>query len=109
MMAYDQKIVLTNYLAMPDKLPANPNGWSRKMVLHMNFGGGKNGGKSATFAVFMPDKGATPIGYQYDTRKGGLTGFTLPGVKPVMTWPELCSIWPIWIERARKKQKSAAK
>lgn len=76
-----------------DQLPESPAGWSRRMTLHLNYG---SDGGAATFDIYDPDDKKTPIGYQYDTRKGGLTGFTLPGVEGVMTWPELRAKWPEW-------------
>ena len=73
---------------MTDKLtlPEKPVGWTRRMNLHLNFG---SEGGAATFDIFDPNGEKAPFGYQYDTRKGGLTGFTVPGVEGVMTWGEL--------------------
>jgi hypothetical protein len=48
------------------------------MVMHMNFG---SAGGAATFTVHDPDGKQAEFGYQYDTRKGGRTGFTLDGIK----------------------------
>ena len=90
-----------NYAALPDALPEKPTGWTRRMTMHLNFGSGKG---AATFEVANEHGEKMPIAYQYDTRKGGLTGFTLPGVKPCMTWDQLRKIWPRWIARARAKQ-----
>lgn len=67
-------------------LPEQPRGWTRRMALHLNFG---SDGGGATFDVFTPSGKQAPFGYQYDTRKGGLTGFTVPGVDGVMSWAEL--------------------
>lgn len=78
-------------MTLPDSLPDKPEGWTRKMLLHMNFG--KEGG-AARFSIYDPDGTEMPFGYQYDTRKGGLTGFTAPGIDDVMTWAELRERWP---------------
>lgn len=77
------------------ELPEKPTGWTRHMVMHMNFG--EEGG-AATFRIKDPDGNDAPFGYKYDTRKEGLTGFTLPNVKGVMTWAELRAKWPEWIK-----------
>ena len=77
------------------ELPEHPTGWTKRMSMHMNFG--PDGG-AASYTI-KDDTGAdTPIGYQYDTRALGLTGFTLPGVEGVMTWPQLRAKWPEWME-----------
>lgn len=78
---------------LPKELPENPHGWTKRMSVHMNFG--EAGG--AAYYTIKDDKGAEmPIGYQYDTRALGLTGFTLPGIKGVMTWAELRAKWKEW-------------
>jgi hypothetical protein len=94
-----------DYRTMPDELPENPKGWTQELIVHLNFGGA---GGSASYKIVMPDKTVTPIFYEYDTRKGGSKGFSLPGIKSLMSWKELRSIWPTWIDRARKKQATAA-
>jgi hypothetical protein len=90
---------------LPKELPNKPAGWRRRMVMHLNFVGGK---ASATFEVLDEKGNVTPIGYQYDTRKGGLTGFTLPGLDPVMSWDELRAIWPTFVERKEAEAKARA-
>lgn len=79
---------------MSNELPETPKGWTRKMVFHLNYG---DAGGAATFEVFDSNGDITPIGYQYDTRKGGLTGFTLPGCDGVLSWVELRARWPEWL------------
>jgi hypothetical protein len=93
-----------NYAALPDSLPEKPTGWTRQMLMHLNFGGA---GGAASYEVKNQSGETMPIGYQYDTRKGGFSGFTLPGVKTCMSWDELREIWPRWIARARAKQAAA--
>lgn len=77
----------------PQALPEKPQGWTKQMLMHMNFG--EDGG-AATYEICDPDGNKAPFGYQYDTRKGGLTGFTLPGIEGVMTWAQLRAKWPEW-------------
>ena len=84
---------------LPKELPKEPSGWTKKMIIHMNFGAK---GGSAAFEVCNPAGEVMPIGYQYDTRKGGQTGFSLPGIDPLMTWPELCEMWPTWLKKHEK-------
>ena len=79
----------------PKELPKKPVGWTRKMTLHMNFG---SEGGAGTFDVFDPDGHMVEFGYQYDTRKDGLTGFSLPDIEGVLTWTQLRAKWPEWIK-----------
>lgn len=84
--------------ALPAELPEKPEGWTKHMQMHMNFG--RDGG-CASYTIKDERHLKMPIGYQYDTRKGGLTGFTLPDVDGVMSWNELRAAWPDWL-KARK-------
>lgn len=86
---------------LPKELPKDPKGWRREMVMHLNFGHGKNGGGAATFKIKDASGAETPIGYQYDTRKGGQNGFSLPGIEPLMSWNELREMWPVWLEKQK--------
>lgn len=83
----------------PDALPEKPEGWKQKMLMHMNFG---SDGGAATFELFDSAGRKMPIGKQYDTRKGGLSGFTLDGIDGALTWKQLREAWPAWI--ASKKE-----
>jgi len=83
----------TKRVGLPKELPASPEGWTRRMQMHLNFG---EGGGAATFSILDDEGHAMPITYQYDTRKRGLTGFTLPNHEGVMTWEELRAAWPEW-------------
>jgi hypothetical protein len=76
------------------ELPEKPEGWTRKMQMHLKF---QDGG-AATFDIFDPQGEKALFGYQYDTRPGGLTGYVLPGIKEVMTWRQLRNAWPEWIK-----------
>lgn len=62
--------------------------------MHMNFG---SAGGAATYEIRDPDGKPTGITYQYDTREGGLPGFTLDGIEEVMTWVRLREVWPAWV------------
>lgn len=78
----------------PQALPEKPQGWTKQLLMHMNFG---EAGGAAIYEISDPDGNKAPFGYQYDTRKGGLTGFTLPDVEGVMTWAQLRAKWPEWV------------
>jgi len=67
-------------------LPEKPEGWTRKMTLHMNFG---SDGGMGVYDVFDHEGRKAPFGYKYDTRKGGTTGFFCSDADGVMTWMEL--------------------
>lgn len=70
----------------PD-LPANPNGfYLREPVMHTTFEDGNSAGK---YALVDLNGQPMPFGYEFDTRKGGLTGFTVQGVEDTMTWDQL--------------------
>jgi hypothetical protein len=90
-----------DYISMPDELPEKPEGWTQTLTCHMNMGRGNH---AATYEIHDSRGNVMPISYQY-TKSGRERGFTLPGVKPLMTWPELREIWKIWIKRARAKQR----
>lgn len=83
------------------ELPEKPDGWKREMVMHLNFG---SAGGSAIYKVFNDKGDLMPIGYQYDTSEGGLTGFTLPHIEhEVYTWEELRKKWKEWIKSNGKE------
>ena len=67
-------------------LPEKPEGWTRKMLMHMNFG---SDGGLGVYDVFDPEGRKAPFCYKYDTRKGGTTGFFCSNADGVMTWAEL--------------------
>lgn len=67
-------------------LPAVPTGWTKHLLMHLNFG---EAGGAATYEIKDPDGNVAPFGYQYDTRPGGVTGFTHPDHKGAMTWARL--------------------
>ncbi len=68
------------------ELPETPAGFTRKMTLHINYG---VAGGAGFYDVMDPDGKIMPFTYQYDTRKGGKTGFVLSGVDGILTWDEL--------------------
>jgi len=74
----EEHIVLT-------ELPEVPFGWTKRMECHFNYG--RDGG-AATYSIF-DDKGRrTNIGYAYDTRGEGESGFYVHGSR-LMPWKEL--------------------
>lgn len=86
--------------ALPAELPEKPEGWKRRQNLHMKVQGGGIG----IYTVYDPSGRSMPFGYQYDTSKGGLTGFTLPDIDGVMGWTELRREWPKYLERTAPKE-----
>lgn len=86
-----------------EQLPERPIGWTKRMKMHLNFGAD---GGAATFEIRDPDGIVAPFGYQYDTRKDGKTGFTLPGFDAPMTWSELRHRYSGW--RAKKAPNAQA-
>lgn len=75
-------------------LPEKPEGFTRRMTMHLNFG---SEGGLGTYECFYPNGDKAEFWYQYDTRKGGLTGFCLPGDdERAMTWAELREELPKW-------------
>jgi hypothetical protein len=83
------------------ELPEKPNGWTKTLCMHMNFG---SEGGAATYTVRNAEGEETPIGYQYDTRKGGQTGFSLPDSETLITWTELRAEWPKYLARTRSQE-----
>lgn len=80
----------------PATLPADAKGYTRRLKMHMNFG--PEGG-AATYSIHDPAGAETPIAYQYDTRKGGVTGYSLPGVERAFKrWSDLVAYWPAFVK-----------
>lgn len=95
---------------IPAELPEKPEGWTRKMTLHMSF---EDGG-TACFCVIDPEGRETCIAYQYDTRKATpaipasgkrkakpgfepmATGFHVPAARTEVfsKWADLHAAWP---------------
>lgn len=92
----------TDYFAMPNELPEKPAGWTRKFVMHLNFGS-KQGGV-CSYEILDGNGRSMPFAYQSSAKQG--TGFILPGVAPLLSWKDLREIWPKWILKARNKQTS---
>lgn len=80
----------------PAELPEKPEGWTQRMVMHLNFG---EAGGAATYTIHDETGADTGIGYAYDTRPGGYKGFTLPGVQGVLTWQQVRAEWPEYLQR----------
>jgi hypothetical protein len=91
--ALDGRAVLETAPAMPsitlDALPETPEGWTMRMSIHLNFGGGKG---AASYDVLDGDgRKVEHIGFGYDSRPGGGRGFFLYADEPrgYLTWPKL--------------------
>lgn len=90
----------------PLSLPEKGEGLTRKMQSHLNFG---DAGGAGLYLILDETGRQMPFQYQYDTRKGGLTGYSfLNGpADQVMSWTELREAWPEWLEVEGKKLKEA--
>lgn len=85
---------------LPETLPARPEGFTRKLETHFNYGAQ---GGVGLYSVYSPTGKRMPFGYQYDTRAGGLTGLSLPDVDGVFTWAELVEFWPKYLKGETKR------
>lgn len=93
-------------------LPDVPNGWTKRIGMHLNFG---IKGGAATYTVHDPDDEPTPIGYQYDTRKGGESGFTIAEVNEIngdirlfKRWADVVAYWPEYVARLAAAEPSSS-
>ena len=91
-----------DYSECPDELPERPVGWKRKLTMHMKFADGG----AAAYEVFDENSRPMPIDFQYDTSRGGETGFSLRGVPVVMSWEQLRVRWIDWIAERKKNDKA---
>ena len=76
--AEKQFVVLT-------ELPETPVGWTKRMEVHLNYG---RAGGAATYSIFDEQGRKTNIGYAYDTRGEGESGFFIHG-SGLMPWAQL--------------------
>ena len=67
-------------------LPEKPEGWTKRMVCHLNFG---RAGGSASYDVFDAEGRKAPFGWGCDSRKGGGRGFYVPECDGYLTWDEV--------------------
>lgn len=84
-------------IGLPATLPSDGKGFSKRMVIHMNFG--EDGG-AANYTVHDADGNLMPITHQYDTRKkdANPTGYFLDGVEQCFSkWADLAAYWPEFI------------
>src|SRR5581483_1842913 len=80
-------------------LPEIPTGWTKRLTMHMSFARHRGMGQ---YIVFNEKGEEMPIGWQYDTRDDGETGFFIIGrekCSPVVSWPVLRTIWPRFLEK----------
>ena len=80
------------------KLPKSAQGYTKTLDVHLNWG---IDGGAAVYDVYDAKGRKMPFAYQYDTREGGLTGFSLPDVNGVLTWDELRAA--LRTQRGKKK------
>ncbi len=67
-------------------LPETPEGWTKRMACHLNFG---SEGGSASYDVFDAEGRRMPFGWGYDSREGGGRGFYVPHRDGYLTWDEV--------------------
>lgn len=72
-------------MALAD-LPVKPDGWTKRMSLHLNFG--RDGGLGS-YELFDAEGAPVPFGWGYDSRKGGGRGFIVPDRDGYLTWEEV--------------------
>lgn len=109
----------------PSELPLKPEGWTKRLGMHMNFG--EDGG-AACYTVHDAEGRETGIAYQYDTRKHkpateavgkrkakpgfepAATGFHFPAADSDVyrTWAELRAAWPAILDKLKAKNESAS-
>ncbi len=85
-------------IIIPDELPEKPDGWSRHLIMHFNYG--QKGG-AAAYSIHDANGKRLPINYQYDTRKknANKTGFVATNGKVFVsdvykTYAGLRRAWP---------------
>lgn len=77
-------------IAMLTELPEKPTGWTKHLIVHLNFG--PKGG-AASYEIRDDQGRKTNVGYAYDTRKTktapkGVRGFYV-GDSELMSWKDL--------------------
>lgn len=103
------------------ELPVKPDGWTKKLIMHLNFG--EDGG-SACYSVHDPEGRDSGIVHQYDTRKAkpavtaagkrkakpafepAKTGFHFPAADSDVypTWAALQAAWPELMAKVAAKE-----
>lgn len=83
--------------ALPAELPERPEGWAKRMGMHLNLGRAK----SAGYSVLDPDGRVMPFSYAYHVndkiKAHNYAGFILPGFEDkAMTWQQLREAWPTY-------------
>lgn len=69
------------------QIPEKPEGWTKKMTLHLNYG--EDGGRGE-YKIMDETGKEMPFGWVYDTRKEvNKQGYTHPDCADVMTWDQL--------------------
>lgn len=74
------------------ELLEKPIGWTKHLIMHLNFGGGKG---AASYAIHDAEgRTIEGIGFGYDTREG-VRGFFMAGEESdgYLTWAELRAVF----------------
>jgi hypothetical protein len=86
------------------ELPEIPAGWTKRLEMHLNYG--KAGG-AATYSVFDDMGRKTNIGYAYDTRGEGESGFFIHGSE-LMPWNQLRARYAELLKLPANERKGAS-
>ncbi len=83
---------------LPRELPAKADGWTKRMIMHLNFG--RNGGYGC---YELHDEHGTkmPFTFAYNTRDKW-RGFLLDDVSDPLTWAQLRERWPAYLTELEK-------
>lgn len=85
---------------LPETLPASPEGYTKTMKLHLNFGDGKGAG---FYRCFDPAGKIQPFEWFYNSKKK-INGFALPGVDEPLTWKQMSEIYPEWLRIQKRAE-----
>jgi hypothetical protein len=87
---------------LPAVLPAKPEGFTRRIATHLNFG---SKGSSAVYDLFAPSGAQMPVHYMVQTGKGKKVtsqGFYFVHSEECLTWEQLRGRWVSYMKaRAR--------
>lgn len=78
---------------LPRTLPRKPEGFTRRMTMHLNYG---RGGHSGAFDIYTDEGVKLPIEYAYNTGQN-VRGFYLRGSAEPLTWNQICDVWPAYV------------
>ena len=86
-------------IPLPAALPEKPTGYTKRMVMHLNYG--EDGG-AATYTIHDPDGREMPFNYAYRSgskkKAENYAGFILEGHQDkALSWAELRDAWPAYV------------